>query len=202
VAAVTEIVPLQTEVVQISAAVSVTSPEITATGVTATQQAEGILGCNTVQFEVLKSPASIQVVKAPPENVELTWRVKNKATTASCQWGEADHETTLLRAVTTSGQASINAPVKLTWKANNEYDLSLIVQLGWGRYTLRWKLILPNADLPAGPELEAKVNVVPPTSTPTHTPTVTPCPTETYQCNCRLEGRERVCDVCTRVKCP
>jgi serine/threonine protein kinase len=205
VASVTEIVPLQTEVLQISAAVSVTSPEITATGVTATQQAEGILGCDTVQFDVLKPPASIQVLKTSPENVELTWRVRNKATTTSCQWGGAGQETKLLRAVTTSEQASISAPVKLTWIADDEYDLSLRVQLGWGRYTLNWRLVLPNTALPAGPELQAKVNVVSPTSTPTRTPTVTPCPTETYKCNCRTVYVGRLptteCDVCTRERC-
>ena len=192
VASVTEIAPRQTEVPQIPAAISVTLPEITATVVTATQQAEGILGCDTVQFDVLKSPASIQVVKVSPENVELTWRVRNKATTTSCQWGEAGQETNLLRAVTTSEQASISVPVKLTWIANDEYDLSVKVQLGWGRYTLNWRLVLPNTNLPAGPELQAKVNVVSPTPTPTRTPTITPCPTETYQCNCRqvCEGRD------------
>jgi len=182
----------------------VTPPEITATGVTATQQAEGILGCDTVQFEVLKSPASIQVLKTSPENVELTWRVRNKATTTSCQWGGAGQETKLLRAVTTSEQASISAPVKLTWKADNEYDLSLTVQLGWGSYTLRWRLVLPNADQPAGPELQAKVNIVPPT--PTRTPTITPCPTEVYPCRCRQvcdrSGCRTECDECTRQRCP
>jgi methionine-rich copper-binding protein CopC len=163
--------------------------------------------CDTVQFDVLKSPASIQVVKAPPENVELTWRVRNKATTTSCQWGEAGQETTLLRAVSASEQASISAPVKLTWKADNEYDLSLKVQLGWGSYTLRWRLVLPNADQPAGPELQAKVNVVPPAPAPTltRTPTITPCPPETYQCNCRMVCGQRdcktVCDECTRQRC-
>ncbi len=201
VALVTEIVPHQTEVLQIPAAVSVTPTETAVTGVTTTQRAEGILECDTVQFDVLKSPASIQVVKAPPENVELTWRVKNKATTTSCQWGRAGQETSLLRAVTTSEQSSINVPVKLKWIANDEYDLSLKVQLGWGRYTLNWRLVLPNTALPAGPELQAKVNVVSPTSTPTRTPTVTPCPTETYECNCRFVGRDRVCDECTRERC-
>jgi len=205
VASVTETAPRQTEVPQITAAISATFSEITVTVVTATQPAEGILGCDTVQFDVLKPPASIQVVKVAPENVELTWRIRNKATTASCQWGEAGQETSLLRAVTASGQASISAPVKLTWKTNNEYDLSVKVQLGWGRYTLNWRLVLPNTGLPAGPELQAKVNVVPPTPTPTRTPTITPCPTETYQCHCRTveEARESktVCDECTRVKC-
>jgi hypothetical protein len=189
---------------QIPAAISATFSEITVTVVTATPQAEGILGCDTVQFDVLKSPASIQVVKVAPENVELTWRVRNKATTASCQWGEAGEETSLLRAVTASEQSSINVPVKLTWIANDEYDLSVKVQLGWGRYALNWRLVLPNTGLPAGPELQARVNVVSPT--PTRTPTLTPCPTETYQCNCRsvCVGREctRECDVCTRAKCP
>jgi methionine-rich copper-binding protein CopC len=207
VASVTEIAPGQTEVPQIPATISATFSEITVTVVTATRQAEGILGCDTVQFDVLKTPASIQVVKVSPGNVELMWRVRNKPTTTSCQWGVAGEETQLLRAVTTGEQASISAPVKLTWKANDEYDLSLKVQLGWGSYTLRWRLVLPNADLPAGPELQAKVNVVvPPTPTPTRTPTVTPCPTETYQCNCRYVcvGRDctRECDECTRVKCP
>jgi len=205
VASVTEIVPHQTEVLQIPAAVSVTPTETAVTGVMATQRAEGILECDTVQFDVLKSPASIQVVKVAPENVELTWRIRNKATTASCQWGEAGQETSLLRAVTASEQSSINVPVKLTWIANDEYDLSVKVQLGWGRYALSWRLVLPNTGLPAGPELQARVNVVSPTSTPTRTPTVTPCPTETFQCNCRqiCEGRDcrTVCDECTRVKC-
>jgi len=203
VASVTETAPRQTEVPQIPAAVSVTPPETAVTGVTATQRVEGILGCDTIQFDVLKTPASIQVVKVAPENVELTWRVRNKATTASCQWGEAGQETSLLRAVTTSEQSSINVPVKLTWIANDEYDLSVKVQLGWGRYTLNWRLVLPNTGLPAGPELQARVNVVSPT--PTRTPTVTPCPTETYQCNCRqvCVGREckTECDECTRERC-
>ena len=205
VASVTEIVPHQTEVLQIPAAVSVTPPETAVTSVTATQQMEGILGCDTVQFDVLKSPASIQVVKVAPENVELTWRVRNKATLASCQWGRAGQETPLLRAVTMGEQSSINVPVELKWIANDEYDLSVKVQLGWGSYALNWRLVLPNTNLPAGPELIARVNVVSPTPTPTRTPTITPCPTETYQCNCRqvCVGRDckTECDECTRTKC-
>jgi len=204
VVSVTETAPRQTEVLQIPAAVSVTPTETAVTGVTAAQQMEGILECDTVQFDVLKSPASIQVVRAAPENVELTWRVRNKATTTSCQWGRAGQETSLLRAVTTSEQSSINVPVKLTWIADDEYDLSLSVQLGWGRYALNWRLVLPNTGLPAGPELQARVNVVSPTSTPT--PTRTPCPTEVYNCNCvtACVGRDcpKVCDQCTRERCP
>jgi hypothetical protein len=210
VASETEIVPHQTEVLQMPAAVSATPPETAVTVVTTTPHAEGILECDTVQFDVLKTPASIQVVEAPPENVELTWRVRNKATVASCQWGQAGQETSLLRAVTASEQSNINVPVKLTWIANDDYDLSVKVQLGWGSYALNWRLVLPNTGLPAGPELQAKVNVVPPTPIPTRTPTptITPCPTEVYQCRCRTvydaSGRnpKTECDECTRQRCP
>jgi serine/threonine protein kinase len=202
-ATVTETAPPSSGVVQISE-VSATSTETTVASATATEVVEKILLCDTVQFDVLKSPPSIQVVTAPPQNVELTWRVRNMATTIPCQWGEAGQETTRLRAVTTGEQASISAPVKLTWQADNEYDLSLIVLLGWGRYALNWRLVLPNADLPSGPELQARFNVVSPTSTPI--PTRTPCPTEVYQCNCvtACAGRDcgKVCDQCTREKCP
>jgi serine/threonine protein kinase len=77
---------------QIPAAISATFSEITVTVVTATPQAEGILGCDTVQFDVLKSPASIQVVKVAPENVELTWRVRkicSKLEVGSAEYGPA-----------------------------------------------------------------------------------------------------------------
>jgi hypothetical protein len=198
----TTVVP---QLVPFTQTVSVTQPAPTLIPPSACASATPICNCDIVQFDVLKPPASIQVVKVAPENVELTWRVKNKPTTVSCQWGEAGRETTLLRAA--SEQSSINVPVKLTWMANDEYNLSVKVQLGWGSYTLNWRLVLPNTGLPTGPELQAEVNVVPPTPIPTRTPTptITPCPTETYQCNCRqvTAGRDTqtVCDECTRQRC-
>ncbi len=207
VATVTGIVPSPSETPQMFAAVSATSPEITVTVVTATQVVEGILNCDTVQFDVLKPPANVQAVKAPPENVKLTWRVKNKAATISCRWGEAGQETKLFRAVTLGGQANISAPVELAWIANEEYDLSLSVQLGWGNYDLRWRLVLPSVNLPAGPELQAKVRVVAPSPMPSQTPTVTPCPTVIVNCDCQWVYTPRgelvkVCDKCVEEKCP
>jgi len=190
--------------------------EMPSADATATQQAinalaarlaVGFLGCDVLDFEVLRSPAGARIVAARAANVELTWRVRNKATPTYCKWGLAGQEVKLLRAVPSGTQLGAGIPVKLKWVQADDYNLSLSTQAPVGQHTLTWRLVLPEADQPAGPALEASVSVLVPTPKPTATllPTPTPCREVTYDCNCRQEcsGRDctRVCDQCTKEKC-
>ena len=199
----------QTEVAQTQAA----TPAIA--GTTAPQQVisagtavTGFPACETIEFDILQSPNETQSATAPTVNVELTWRVRNKATSPDCKWGLAGQETKLLRAIEVSEQRGIDAPVRLKWIQGDEYDLSLNISLGVGEYALIWRLIPPATGLPRGPVLPARVVVVVPTapSPPTSRPAPTACPTETYNCNCTTEcnprgGCQKTCDTCTRPKC-
>ncbi len=202
---------LQTEVAQTQAALI----ETAAAGAAATQQAMYAAGqrpaaieCDTVELDVLQSPTRIQSAAATIANVELTWRVRNRATSPICRWGQAGQETKLLRAVEISGQPAPDVPVKLRWIQDDDYDLSLSVSLGPGQHDLVWRLIPPAARSPRGPDLLARVVVITPTATPqiSFTPAPPICPIETYPCNCRKEcdprsGCQRVCEICTRPKC-
>ena len=190
--------------------------EMLSADATATQQAinavaarlaVGFLGCDVLDFEVLQSPAGARIVAARAANVELTWRVRNKATPAYCRWGLAGQEVKLLRAVPSGTQLGAGIPVKLKWVQADDYDLSLSTQAPVGQHTLTWRLVLPQADQPVGPDLEASVIVLAPTPRPTATllPTPTPCPVVTYDCHCKqvCSGRNCTtdCDQCTKEKC-
>jgi capsular exopolysaccharide synthesis family protein len=200
----------QTEVAQTQVAVS------SIAGATATlqvinietRQAMGFPACETIEFDILQSPNETQSTTAPTVNVELTWRVRNRAMSLDCQWGQAGQETRLLRALEVSVLRGIDVPVRLRWIQGDEYDLSLDVPLNVGEYALIWRLIPPATRLPRGPDLLARVVVVAPTSpsSPTSRPAPTACPTETYNCNCTTEcnprgGCQKTCDTCTRPKC-
>ena len=173
----------------------------------AARQAIGFLGCDVLDFEVLKPPVDAYIVAARAVNVELIWRVRNKATPTYCKWGQTGQEVKLLRAVLSGTRLGTGIPVKLKWIQADEYDLSLSTQATIGQHTLSWRLVLPEADQAAGPALEARVNVIVPTPKPTATllPTPTSCPEVTYDCNCRqvCSGRDcrRECDQCTKEKC-
>ena len=212
----TDIAPRPTETVQLQATTPSAPVATAAAGATATQravnaiaarQAVGFIGCDELDFQVQSAPVDIQIVATTVITVPLTWRVRNNATPSYCKWGQAGQEVKLLRAASLDAQPGSSVPVKLKWVKEDEYDLSLSVQLPVGPYAQSWRLILPQANSPAGPDLEARVNVVVPTPRPTATlqPTPTPCPEVTYACNCRREcvGRDctKVCDVCTKEKC-
>jgi len=194
-----------------STVVEMPSADATATqqamNAVAARQALGFLGCDVLDFEVLKPPVDAYLVAARAVNVELIWRVRNKATPSYCKWGQTGQEVKLLRAVPSGTQLGTGIPVKLKWIQADEYDLSLGTQVMIGQHTLSWRLVLPKADQAAGPALEAKVNVVVPTPKPTTTllPTPTACPQVTYKCNCKTvcSGREcsKECDQCTAEKC-
>jgi diguanylate cyclase (GGDEF)-like protein len=224
----TDIVPQPTEIVQLQATLPITPVETAVAGATATQQAYnaiaarqalGFIGCDVLDFEVLKAPVDMQIVATTAITVQLTWHVKNNATQSYCKWGQAGQEVKLLRADSLNAPVLLGVPVKLKWVREDEYDLSLNVRLPVGPYAQSWRLILPLADFPSGPDLEARVNVVAPTPRPTATlqptptprptatlqPTPTPCPVVIYDCNCRQEcsGRDctKVCDRCEKDKC-
>jgi succinoglycan biosynthesis transport protein ExoP len=173
----------------------------------AARQAVGFLGCDVLDFEVLKSPVDAYVVSAKAVNVELIWRVRNKATPTYCKWGQAGQEVKLLRAIPSGTRLGTGIPVKLKWIQTDEYDLSVSAQATIGSQTLSWRLTLPGADQAAGPALEAKVSVIVPTPKPTATlvPTPTSCPQVTYKCNCKTvcSGRDcsKECDQCTEERC-
>lgn len=173
--------------------------------VTATRQAARFLDCDKIEFEIQQPLVDVQTVAFTVANVELTWRVRNKATAFECLWGEAGQETLVLRAVLVGGKSDTGTPVKVKWVQDDEYDLSLDVQLSPGSYLLSWRLVLPKTRSPDGPTLEARVGVVALTPRPTLTPTQTPCPSIDYACHCRQECLGRycypVCDECSRVKC-
>jgi serine/threonine protein kinase len=203
-----------TEITPVLAAQSVAPTEMSDASILATQQAinaratrqtQRFQDCDRIEFEVLQSPIDVQAAAAAVANVELTWRVRNQATSFNCTWGEAGQETQILRAVLVGGQTDSGTPVKLKWIQDDEYDLSLNVQLGPGSYALSWRLLLPNKRLPDGPFLGARISVIALTSTSTPMPTQTPCPVITYDCHCKqiCFGRAciPVCDECTREKC-
>ncbi len=175
----------------------------------ATRQAARLLDCDKIDFEILQPPNAAQTV-APGAvnvvNVGVTWHVKNKATEVACQWGQAGEESQILRATLGSGPGDTGSPVKLKWIQDDEYDLSLVVLLSPGYYTLSWRLVLPKTSLPAGPALAAQVVVGPLTVYPTQTPTVTPCPAISYACKCKQVCSGRVCstecETCTQEMCP
>ena len=173
--------------------------------VTATRQAGRFLDCDKIELEVLEPLVSVQTVAIAVANVELTWRVRNTSTAFECQWGESGQESQVLRAVLVGGVSDGSTPVRLKWVQNDEYDLSLDVQLSPGSYLLSWRLLLPKTSSPDGPTLDARVSVIALTPRPTVTPTQTPCPSIDYACHCRTEcvGRDCtvVCDECTIVKC-
>jgi non-specific protein-tyrosine kinase len=191
--------------------------EMLSADATATQQAVnavaarlavGFLGCDVLDFEVLQSPAGARIVAARAANVELTWRVRNKATPAYCKWGLAGQEVKLLRAVPSGPQLGAGIPVKLKWVQADDYNLSLSAQVPIGQRILSWRLVLPQADQPAGPALEASVTVLAPTPRPAATllPTPTPCRVVTYECHCKQVCSDprnctRVCDQCTKEEC-
>jgi len=194
-----------------STVVKMLSADATATqqaiNAVAARLAVGFLGCDVLDFEVLQSPASARIVAARAANVELTWRVRNKATPAYCKWGLAGQEVKLLRAAPSGTQLGASIPVKLKWVQADDYDLSLSTQATVGQHTLTWRLVLPQADQPAGPDLEASVIVLAPTPRPTAIllPTPTPCRIVTYDCHCKqvCTGRDcrTDCDQCTKEKC-
>ncbi len=173
--------------------------------VTATRQAGRFLDCDKIELQVLEPLVSVQTVAVAVANVELTWRVRNTSTAFECQWGESGQESQVLRAVLVGGASDGSTPVRLKWVQNDEYDLSLDVQLSPGSYLLSWRLLLPKTSSPDGPTLDARVSVIALTPRPTVTPTQTPCPSIDYACHCRTEcvGRDCtvVCDECTIVKC-
>jgi hypothetical protein len=174
---------------------------------TATRQIATLLDCDKMDFEILRPSDEVQTVAIAVTNVELTWRVRNNSTLPSCGWGQKGDEIQVLRAALIGGQSDTGVPVRLKWIQENEYDLSLTVQLSPGSYRLSWKLLLPKTKTLDGPVLEARVSVVALTPRPTFTPapTSTLCPTVTYQCHCTTVcvGREcyQICDECTREKC-
>ena len=170
---------------------------------------QGSFDCDKIDFEILQPPIAVQTLALGAVNVvnvELTWYVKNRATEFACQWGQAGEESQILRATLVGGPGNTGSPVKLTWIQDDEYDLSLVIQLSPGSYALSWKLVLPKTGLPAGPTLAARAVVGPLTVYPTPTPTVTPCPTISYDCDCRkvCDGRDCkiVCDTCIKEACP
>ena len=169
------------------------------------RQAAGILDCNTIDFEILQPPIEVRTLAGAVVPVELRWRVRNKATEPVCQWGQAGEESKILSATLVGGTSGASTPVKLKWLQDNEYDLSLDVQLSPGCYVLSWRLMLPKTGLPEGPALQARVGDCALTAYPTPTLTLTPCPSITYPCHCTKEcsGRtcETVCDTCTREVC-
>ncbi len=173
--------------------------------VTATRLAARFLDCDKIELQVLQPLVSVQTVAVAVANVELTWRVRNTSTAFDCQWGEKGQESQVLRAVLVGGLSDSGTPVRLKWVQDDEYDLSLDVQLSPGSYLLSWRLLLPKTKLPDGPTLGARVGVIALTPRPTATPTQTPCPSIDYPCHCRTEcvGRvcTTVCDECTIVKC-
>jgi protein-tyrosine kinase len=174
--------------------------------VASTQQTPTPVDCN-IDIEILQSPTRLQPVTAAIANVELTWRVRNRATSPACKWGAAGQETRLLRAVEVGGELGAEVLVQLTWIQGEEYDLSLRIPLTVGEHNLVWRLIPPGARSPSGPDLLARVVVATPTFTPPPTIRLAPtdCPVEVYDCNCSEEcgprGCKKVCDVCTRPKC-
>jgi hypothetical protein len=172
---------------------------------TTTRQAAKFLDCDKLEYQVLQPLIDVQTVAFAVANVELTWRVSNKATASGCKWGEKGQETRVLNAALAGGSRNTATPVKLTWIQDDEYDLSLDIQLSPGSYLLSWRLLLPKTMLPDGPALEARVVVIALTPNPTPTPTRTPCPSIGYACHCRVEcvGREcyPVCDECSKVIC-
>jgi hypothetical protein len=173
--------------------------------VTATRQAARFLDCDKIELQVLQPLVSVQTVAVAVANVELTWRVRNTSTAFECQWGQKGQESQVLRAALVGGLGDSGTPVRLKWVQDDEYDLSLDVQLSPGSYLLGWRLVLPKTKLPDGPTLGARVGVIALTPRPTATPTQTPCPSINYPCQCRTEcvGRDctRVCDECTILKC-
>jgi protein-tyrosine kinase len=162
--------------------------------------------CN-IDIEILQSPTHLQSVTAAIANVELIWRVRNRATSPACKWGTTGQETRLLRAVEVGGELGAEVLVQLTWIQDDEYDLSLKIPLTVGEHNLVWRLISPGARSPSGPDLIARVVVATPTFTPPPTIQLAPtdCPVEVYDCNCSEEcgprGCKKICDVCTRPKC-
>jgi len=199
----------QTEVAQTQAASATAGAAATRQVINAaTRPVMGFPACETIEFDILQSPNELQSATTSTVNVELTWRVRNRAMSLDCQWGQAGQETRLLRALEVSVLRGIDVPVRLGWIQGDEYDLSLDVPLNVGEYTLIWRLIPPATRLPRGPDLLARVVVVAPTSpsSPTSRPAPTACPTETFNCNCTTEcnprgGCQKTCDTCTRPKC-
>jgi len=197
-----------------STVVEMLSADATATqraiNAVAARLAVGFLGCDVLDFEVLQSPAGARIVAARAANVELTWRVRNKATPAYCKWGLAGQEVKLLRAVPSGTQVGVDIPVRLKWVQADDYNLSLSAQVPIGQRILSWRLVLPQADQPAGPALEASVTVLAPTPKPTAILLPTPTPTTacrvvTYDCHCKqvCSGRNCTtdCDQCTKEEC-
>jgi len=173
----------------------------------AAQQAIGFLNCETLDLDILESPPEITRVSSGAVEVEFTWRVRNKATSPYCKWGKEKQETKLIQAVDIGRQAGAGTPVTLKWVEDNEYNLSVKVQLGVGVHDIRWRLLLPKMTAPGGPIFSARAIVLAPTLTPTRAPvpTPTPCPEVVYPCRCRRECSGRtcttVCDECYRQEC-
>jgi len=197
-----------------AAAVSQTAAANAAAAATATQKALAIAAQQTptpadcdIDIEILQSPTRLQSVTSAIANVELVWRVRNRATSAGCKWGLAGQETRLLRSVEVGGELGAEVLVQLTWIQDDEYDLAVKIPLTVGEHNLVWRLIPPGKRSPSGPDLLARVVVATPTFTPSPTvqPAPTDCPLEVYPCECRQECNERectrICDNCTRPKC-
>lgn len=211
-AASTEVALQQVQLTSFSLAATQTAEALIATqraaDATATRQT-ATFDCDRLDFQVLQSPDDAQTVAAVVADVGFTWRVKNKAASPSCQWGQTGQEIQILRAALIGGQDDSGTAVKLKWIQADEYDLSLRIQLNPGSYTLGWRVFLPRSRSSDSPVLEARISVVSltprPTSPPSPTPTVTPCPTVTYACRCKevCSGRDcvTVCDQCTRETC-
>lgn len=160
-----------------------------------------------IDVEILQAPTLLQTVTTDITNVEMVWRVRNRAESAACKWGPAGQETRLLRAAEVSGVLGAEVLVQLKWIQDGEYDLALKVPLAVGEHNLVWRLIPPGKRSPSGPDLIARVVIAKPTFTPVPTarPAPTDCPLEVYPCNCQQECTDRectrVCDTCTRPKC-
>jgi len=195
-----------------TAALGATATQV-ALNASAAQQAVGFLNCDTMDFEILESPVDTTSVTSSESNVDLTWRVRNRASLPYCKWGQEGQETRLVRAIEVSGRLGTSVPVKLKWIDGDEYALSLTARLGIGQYGLSWRLLLPKTNLPGGPELRATAVVLAPTPTraptlvpsPRPVPTLTPCPTVVYECKCKEKCSGRVCttecEQCTRQEC-
>lgn len=198
----TEVAATQTAVARAAAAATATQQAM----IIAAQQTPTPADCD-IDIEILQSPTQLQSVTTATANVELVWRVRNRAASAACKWGQAGQETRLLRAVEVGGALGAEVLVQLTWIQDEEYDLALKVPLTVGEHNLVWRLIPPGERSPSGPDLPARVVVATPTVTPVPTVRLAPtdCPLEVYDCNCSEEcgprGCQKVCDTCTRPKC-
>ena len=126
-----------------------------------------------LDLEVVLTP-TIAIVGVSQREAELRWRVRNKATTTECMWGNQGEEVDTLSARDVTGQMTGTRKVERTWVGEAEYDLALRTSLSPGEYTLRWQLLLPATGEGSGPDLVVPVAIVTPTPTPKPTPGIVP----------------------------